>query len=207
MQVVFVFFLTVLFFSISEVALLLWVSARTGLLFTILAGAVTGLVGGSLVHRQGILTWQNINRELSQGRLPADELIGGLLLLIVGVLLCVPGFITDTLGFLIVIPGIRHLVAAALRRQLTARLAGSVTLFNAQGGHFHTGGQPASADSHPAGFSSPTQNAQPIEDVHPIKDRPQAEDPPSFKDMPSIDDAQIVSDDGSGPSAGAGPTA
>jgi len=122
MQFVFLFFLTVLFFSISEVAILLWVSIHTGLLFTILACALTGIVGGTLVHRQGILTLRNINDSLSQGKLPADELIGGLLLLIVGVLLCVPGFITDTLGFLIVIPGIRHLVASGIRKKLTSHI-------------------------------------------------------------------------------------
>jgi UPF0716 protein FxsA len=116
------FFITVTFFSVSEVALLLYVAEQTSLLFTMLCCAFTGIVGGFFVRQQGLSTLAKIKKSLNNGEIPADEAIGALLLLIVGVLLCVPGFITDFMGFLIIIPFIRKLVASYLIKQFKTGL-------------------------------------------------------------------------------------
>lgn len=111
MGCVFQFFILVLFFSISEVSLLLWVAMEFNILFTIACCAVTGLLGGYFVRQQGLITMDRIRTSLAKGEIPADEAVGGFMLFIVGILLCVPGFITDTLGFLIIVPFIRRSVA------------------------------------------------------------------------------------------------
>lgn len=108
------FFFIVTFFSISEVSLLIYVAQQTSLVFTMACCAFTGLVGGFFVRQQGLKTLTKIKQTIEKGSLPADEAIEALLLLIVGVLLCVPGFITDFMGFMIIIPGIRKMVARHL---------------------------------------------------------------------------------------------
>jgi UPF0716 protein FxsA len=114
------FFLLVTLFSVSEVYLLLLVAQHTGLLFTMTCCVFTGIVGGYFVRQQGMQTLVRIRQTLEGGSLPADEAVEGLLLLIVGVLLCMPGFITDTMGFLIIIPAIRNFVARRLAKRFKA---------------------------------------------------------------------------------------
>lgn len=121
------FFLLVTFFSVSEVTLLLWVATRTGLLFTMGCCVFTGLLGGYLVREEGLQTLGKIQQAINAGQIPADEAVEGLMLLVVGVLLCVPGFITDTLGFLIIIPFIRKSVAKLVVERIKAMiLAGDI---------------------------------------------------------------------------------
>lgn len=118
------FFLIVTFFSVSEVYLLLYVAQHTSLLFTIACCAFTGIAGSYFVRQQGLRTLAKIKQTLESGVIPADEAIEALLLLIVGILLCVPGFITDSIGFLIIIPGIRNIVAKHLLKRFTAEVSG-----------------------------------------------------------------------------------
>ncbi|MBU1109170.1 MAG: FxsA family protein [Candidatus Riflebacteria bacterium] len=122
MGCIFHFFLIVTFFSISEVYLLLFVAQNTSLLFTMACCAFTGVVGGYFVRQQGLITLSKIKQTIESGVLPADEAIEALLLLIVGILLCVPGFITDFMGFLIIIPGIRNMVAKRLVKSFKAEI-------------------------------------------------------------------------------------
>ncbi|MEW6712686.1 MAG: FxsA family protein, partial [Candidatus Riflebacteria bacterium] len=123
MGCVFYFFLIVAFFSISEVSLLLYVAQHTGLVFTMACCVFTGLLGGYLVRQQGIATLAKIRRALEMGELPADEAIEAVILFTVGILLCVPGFITDTMGFLMVVPAIRKMVARSLIDQFKQQIA------------------------------------------------------------------------------------
>lgn len=123
MGCVFYFFITVVFFSVSEVALLLYVAQNTSLVFAMACCVLTGIIGGYLVKQQGLATLARIRQTLENGALPADEAIEAVMLLIVGVLLCVPGFITDFLGFLIIIPAIRKLLARQLVNHCKERIA------------------------------------------------------------------------------------
>ncbi len=118
------FFLIVTFFSISEVYLLLYVAQHTSLLFTIGCCAFTGIAGSYFVRQQGLVTLAKIKQTLESGVIPANEAIEALLLLIVGILLCVPGFITDSMGLLIIIPGIRNIVAKHLLKRFKAEVSG-----------------------------------------------------------------------------------
>lgn len=79
---------------------------------------LTGVVGAALVKAQGVHVWQKIQIELSQGRFPGSHLIDGFLLVIAGVVLITPGLITDSVGFLLLIPTTRNLVKEALKKKL-----------------------------------------------------------------------------------------
>ena len=71
------------------------------------------LVGGWLVRREGNRTWQALVGALSTGRLPTGELADAALVLVGGVLLLLPGFLTDIIGFLFLLPLTRPLARAA----------------------------------------------------------------------------------------------
>jgi UPF0716 protein FxsA len=68
----------------------------------------TAVLGAWLVRNQGFQTMQKLRTEMEQGRLPAMELAEGFAILVAGVLLLTPGFITDTIGFICLTPPLRR---------------------------------------------------------------------------------------------------
>lgn len=99
-----------------EIYLLIQVGGVIGGLNTILIVVVTGIVGATLAKAQGLAVLYKIQNDLSQGQIPTDQILHGLLVFGGGLLLLTPGFITDILGFSMVIPGTRHLIATALKQ-------------------------------------------------------------------------------------------
>ena len=83
---------------------------------------LTGVVGWSLVKRQGLATVQRIKEETAQGRIPASEMVAGLCLVAAGLLLVTPGFLTDIVGFLLLMPPVRRLLALYLMKRFKHRL-------------------------------------------------------------------------------------
>jgi UPF0716 protein FxsA len=76
----------------------------------------TGAAGVSIARRQGYQVVNNIRATLNQGQMPTDDLISALLILIGGVTLLTPGFLTDITGFLLILPGSRDLIAALVKK-------------------------------------------------------------------------------------------
>jgi len=107
---------------ILELALLFKVHASMGLRNTLAIVILTGVIGALLAKAQGILVMARIRRDLAEGRMPAPQLIDGMMILIAGVLLITPGLITDTAGFLLLVPAIRSAIRAWLRRKLEKKL-------------------------------------------------------------------------------------
>lgn len=108
------FFLLVVFLSITELYLLIWVAGHTSILATLALCVLTGVVGGALVRKQGLQTLAKISQSLGAGQMPAQEIVSGLILLIIGTLFLTPGFLTDTAAFLLLFPPLRKVVAAGL---------------------------------------------------------------------------------------------
>lgn len=77
----------------------------------------TGVLGASLAKAQGFLVYARIQNELAAGRIPAGELLDGLLILIGGIVLLTPGLLTDLLGFALLIPLVRALFKAWLKQK------------------------------------------------------------------------------------------
>lgn len=84
---------------VLELAVLLKINSYIGLGYTLLIVLTTAVAGAYLTKQQGRGILQNIRFEMGQGRVPGDELINGLCVLIGGVLLLTPGLLTDTAGF------------------------------------------------------------------------------------------------------------
>ena len=96
----------VLFFVIPvvEVYLLVQVGSAIGAGWTILLVILTAIVGVNLLRQQGLQTLMRANQSMAQGQVPAMEMMEGLLLAIGGVCLITPGFFTDAVGFVFLLP-------------------------------------------------------------------------------------------------------
>lgn len=112
-------FLTI---PIVEMYLLIKVGSVIGAPLTIFLVVFTAVLGAWLLRWQGFATIRRIQETISQGGLPAAELLEGAVLLIAGALLLTPGFFTDTIGFLCLIPPLRHaMVLYAMRRFISSK--------------------------------------------------------------------------------------
>lgn len=109
-----ILFLLFLIVPLIEVVILIQVGRAIGAGYTVILIIGTAALGAALLRWQGLATLARVRLSMDQGRLPATELIEGLLLLIAGALLLTPGFFTDALGFLALLPGLRKFVAEAL---------------------------------------------------------------------------------------------
>ena len=89
---------------IVEIYLLIQVADIINWLPTIALVVLTAVIGAALLRSQGLQTYIRFNQTLSEGRLPANEILEGVALLIGGALLLTPGFFTDTIGFFCLLP-------------------------------------------------------------------------------------------------------
>jgi UPF0716 protein FxsA len=114
------FLLVVLFIllPIAEIYVIIQVGQAIGILPTLALLILDGFVGAALARSQGRTAWERFNRALAEGRVPARETFDGAMIIFGGALLLTPGFITDVVGFCLLIPPTRALV-----RGLVARLA------------------------------------------------------------------------------------
>ncbi|MFZ5988242.1 MAG: FxsA family protein [Bacillota bacterium] len=94
---------------ILELYILFQVARYTNWLVTISLVIATGFAGAYLAKREGRSILGRISRDLSEGKLPGEELINGLCVLIGGALLLTPGILTDITGFTLIIPVTRNL--------------------------------------------------------------------------------------------------
>lgn len=90
-----------------ELMILLEVGAIIGSGWTFLIIIATAIMGTKLVKQQGSSTWRNIQEKLAQGQVPSQALFDGICILVSGVLLITPGFMTDILGMLLLTPPFR----------------------------------------------------------------------------------------------------
>ncbi len=101
-----------------ELYVLIEVGSQIGASWTILLSILTAALGGWLVRTQGFSVAFRAQQQMQQGTLPALELMEGTTLLIVGFALLLPGFITDVIGFLLLIPTIRrHAILRILQQR------------------------------------------------------------------------------------------
>lgn len=104
-----------------EIFLFIQVGERIGAWPTVGLVVLTAILGVALLQMQGLETWSRAQMSLLQGSLPAQELLEGAVLLVSGALLLTPGFFTDAIGFLGLLPWTRQW---AIRRWLRGRFPG-----------------------------------------------------------------------------------
>ena len=107
-----------------ELMILLEVGSVIGSGWTFLIIIATAIVGTKLVKQQGVHTWSKIQSELNLGALPAQAMVDGVCILVSGVLLITPGFMTDILGLLLLTPPFRSSVYKQVGSKIQVRSAG-----------------------------------------------------------------------------------
>ena len=91
-----------------ELYFLIQVGSIIGALPTILLSILTAVIGGYLVRMQGLTVLMRVREMTDRGETPALELLDGAILLLCGFALMLPGFITDAVGFALLVPRVRH---------------------------------------------------------------------------------------------------
>ena len=130
----FVLLLIFIVVPIAELALLIQVGELIGVWWTIALLIADAILGSLLMRSQGRTAWLRFNDAARAGRVPAREALDGALVIFGGALLLTPGFITDILGLLLLVPPTRALVRSVLVRRLAGRMIASVTRAPGPGG-------------------------------------------------------------------------
>lgn len=110
-------FLLFIVTPIVEIGLFIVVGGRIGILATLAVVIVTAIIGASLVSRQGRGELARARRTIMSGSFPGRELAHGAMILVAGALLLTPGFLTDAIGFSLLVPAIRETVRRAFARR------------------------------------------------------------------------------------------
>jgi len=118
-------FLLFAILPIVEIAILINVGEQIGGWYTVVIVILTAFSGAHLVRQQGLSTLMQAQQKMQSGTMPGQEMAEGLLLVIAGVLLVTPGFITDGIGFLLSLPMTRPLIAKGLLKNLSVKVVNS----------------------------------------------------------------------------------
>jgi len=121
MPILFIIFIIV---PMIEIALFIQAGSWLGLAPTLLLIVSTAVIGITLIRQQGLSTLFKAQEKMNHGELPAVEMMEGILLAIAGALLITPGFFTDTVGFLLLIPAFRtHLFTSFLQNKMQVHMS------------------------------------------------------------------------------------
>jgi UPF0716 protein FxsA len=106
---------------LAELYVILRVGDAIGWLPTILLLAADSLLGSWLLRSQGRVVWRRFNEAVRAGRVPHSEVIDGVLIIFGGAFLITPGFLTDVIGLILLIPPTRSMVRRVTRRAIERR--------------------------------------------------------------------------------------
>ena len=118
------FMILLLLVPVAEIAVFIQVGSRLGAGMTVLLVVISAVVGVWLVRRQGLATATRVQAMVARGESPALGMLEGLALLAAGVLLVIPGFLTDIAAFVLLIPPLRRGIIQLTLRHM--RLEGGV---------------------------------------------------------------------------------
>jgi UPF0716 protein FxsA len=110
--------LALLAVPILEIAVFIVVGQQIGVMATLAMIFITAVIGSILLRVQGFGLLRQIQKVMDEGGVPDRELVHGVMILLAGVLLLTPGFVTDTVGFLLFIPPVRDAAWRFLRSRI-----------------------------------------------------------------------------------------
>lgn len=127
-RILFVLFIII---PIIEISVLMQVGTVLGVWPTIAIVIFTAWLGAKYVRQQGLSTLNSVQTKMAQGQMPSDEIVTGLMLLVAGVFLVTPGFVTDIFGLSLLIPAVRNAIVNGVKSNITLNASTS------QQFHFH----------------------------------------------------------------------
>ena len=111
-------FLAFTIIPVVEIYLLIQIGSAFGVFTSIALVVFTGFLGAYLARIQGLQTLFRIQESLKEGRMPSGELLDALLIGVAGLVLLTPGFLTDTVGFVLLIPSSRNAIKYWLQSKI-----------------------------------------------------------------------------------------
>lgn len=147
--------------SYAEIYVLIQVGSQIGALSAIALTILTAIVGASLVRSQGLQTAFAARSAMERGETPARQMIEGLMLVVAGAMLVMPGFITDFVGLLLLLPPLRALLAAKVLKSQALKM---------QSVRFQTGNQGQVKDANPSQHDNDKPSGKTIEGEFERKD-------------------------------------
>lgn len=119
--------LSLLLIPAVEIGVFIWVGKVTGPWWIIFLIVLTGILGIAIARKQGMNTWKRAQMQMSKGYPPTEEIMDGICLLIGAVLLLIPGFVTDIIGFVLLLPATRKPLKLLIRKIMN-KFAGKQTI-------------------------------------------------------------------------------
>ena len=110
------FILIFILIPFVELATFASVSEHIGIWTTLLFAFATAIIGGMIVKHQGLQTVFSMRQSMDSGKMPVTEIFDGFCLVAAGALLITPGFVTDSIGFALLIPPVRAALRAFLKK-------------------------------------------------------------------------------------------
>jgi UPF0716 protein FxsA len=142
-----VLFVVFIVAPLVELYVIVQVAQSIGVLETIAALIVISAIGAWLVKAAGLSVLVRIQQQMAAGRVPTNELVDGGILLFAGALMLAPGFLSDVLGILLILPPTRAVVRRILLRSYRARVAKGGGAATWGGSRWFRGGVVVDADS------------------------------------------------------------
>jgi len=132
-RLLFVLFIII---PIIEISVLMQVGELLGMWPTIGIVILSAWIGAKYVRQQGLATLQSVQTKMAQGEMPSSEIVTGLMLLVAGVLLVTPGFVTDIFGLSLLVPSVRQAIAMSVQKHIKVNTHSSG---HGAGASFHQG--------------------------------------------------------------------
>ncbi|MGO2132473.1 MAG: FxsA family protein [Halomonas sp.] len=147
-------------FTLLDFILLFSIGSEIGLMLTLALVLGTGFLGLHMIRREGVITFARARQRLERGEIPTGEMINGAALIFGGALLMAPGFLSDALGFMCLIPNGRRLLGKALS---AIGMSLNAVTPNDAGGHQQTSGWHPNDSSSWHAASEPGTQSVPLE--------------------------------------------
>lgn len=137
-------FLLFLVVPLIEIGLFIVIGQTIGLVPTLLGVVVTAMIGSFIIRMQGVSLLLEIRRLTGQGQLPARQIADGVMLAVAGALLLTPGYFTDAMGFLLLVPPVRLMIYDFLKGRVS--VMATVQTRSSSGGAGDAGHRPRRPD-------------------------------------------------------------
>jgi UPF0716 protein FxsA len=108
---------------LAEIYVLIEAAQAIGAFPVILLCIGTAVLGGVLLRIQGLSALRSASRDMEDGRVPVEAAVDGVFLALAAPMLMLPGFITDAMGFLLLVPAVRHSIARYVLARLRDKVA------------------------------------------------------------------------------------
>lgn len=108
---------------VLEIAVFILVGGQIGVITTLAMILLTAILGSILLRVQGFAALNNIQIKANSGEVPGKELVNGVMIMVAGILLLTPGFVTDAFGFLLFFPPFRQFLWSALASKVVIKTA------------------------------------------------------------------------------------